>query len=87
MAVKNGIYSNNAEGKATFVYDIISPLVENENHFKACRYVNENHNEWIELIPWGCREKVVKINVTADSLEAMIRDFCRQFIKIIEKMY
>ena len=85
--IKNGIYSNDIQGKKEFTENILIPFVENENHFKTCRYVCENHNEWIELVPWSCREKIIKINVTADSLEAMIRDFCRQFIKIIEEMY
>lgn len=84
---KNGIYSNDIQGKEEFVKNILIPLVENENHFKTCRYVNENHNEWIELTPWSCLEKIIKINVTADSLEAMIRDFCEKFIKVIKEMY
>ena len=81
------LYTNTIEGKRKFVENIIAPLVQNENHFKDCKYVQEGYEEWIELTSWSTLDKPIKINVTADSLEALIRDFCRNFLKFIEEKY
>ena len=82
---KNGIYSNNIQGKQEFVENVLVPLVENEAHFVTCRYVDMKHDECIELIPWSKQEPSIKINVTADSINALIRDFCKYFTKILNK--
>ena len=82
---KNGIYSNNTQGKQEFVENILTPLVENENHFKTCRYINTDTSEMIEIIPWSKQEGSILIDVTADSVSALARDFCKHFTNIINQ--
>lgn len=78
-------YPNTKEGKATFVYDVINPLVQNEEHFDCARYQEEGGREYIVLYDF-MGKPAAKINVTLDSIPALARDFCNQFLGILNKM-
>lgn len=78
-------YRSNEEGKRSFTDEVILPLVLNENHFENAVYVTNNMGEYIMLYRYGEKKAAYAINVTADSIEALARDFMRQFLKCIEK--
>lgn len=82
-------YPSNETGKRFFVSDILNPIVINEGHFAECKYEkHENGEELIKLIPHKYDEPWVKpkyICITADSIEAVCRDFMRNFIKILQE--
>lgn len=78
-------YRSTEEGKRSFTDEVILPLVLNENHFENAIYVTNNMGEYIMLYRHGEKKAAYAINVTADSIEALARDFMRQFLKCIEK--
>lgn len=78
-------YRNNEEGKRSFTDEVILPLVLNENHFENAVYVMNNMGEYIMLYRYGEQKAAYAINVTADSIEALARDFMKQFLKCIEQ--
>lgn len=81
----NKTYRSNEEGKRSFTDEVILPLVLNENHFENAIYVTNNMSEYIMLYRYGEQKAAYAINVTADSIEALARDFMRQFLTCIEK--
>lgn len=78
-------YRSNEEGKRSFTDEVILPLALNENHFANAIYVTNDMGEYIMLYRYGEKKAAYAINVTADSIEALARDFMRQFLKYIEK--
>lgn len=78
-------YQNNEEGKRELVDEVICPLVLNEQHFADAMYVSNDSGEYIMLYRYNQKEPAYAINVTADSVEALIRDFMRQFLRCIDK--
>lgn len=78
-------YRSNEEGKRSFTDEVILPLVLNENHFENAIYVTNNMGEYIMLYRYGEKKAAYAIDVTADSVEALARDFMKQFLKCIEK--
>lgn len=79
------IYMDNIQGKAEFVEEVLNPLVINEGHFRGCKYVDFVYDEYIELLSWGDTPNP-RINITANSIEAVARDFCKYFIEIINNL-
>jgi len=77
-------YRSNEEGKRSFVDEVILPLVINENHFENAVYVTNDVGEYIMLYRYGEKNAAYAINVTADSIEALARDFMKQFLKCID---
>ena len=78
-------YRSTEEGKRGFTDEVILPLVLNENHFENAIYVTNDMGEYIMLYRYGEKKAAYAIDVTADSIEALARDFMRQFLKCIEK--
>ena len=78
-------YRSNEEGKRSFTDEVILPLVLNENHFENAIYVTNDMGEYIMLYRYGEKKAAYAIDVTADSIEALARDFMKQFLKCIEK--
>ena len=78
-------YRNNEEGKRSFTDEVILPLVLNENHFANAIYVTNDMGEYIMLYRYGEKKAAYAINVTADSIEALARDFMRQFLRCIDR--
>ena len=76
------IYESTIEGKQDFVNTVLNTIVANEGTFAGCFYVDLKHDEYIQFVQYN-REEGPKINITADSIEAIIHDFCRYFPKII----
>lgn len=81
----NKTYRSNEEGKRSFTDEVILPLVLNENHFENAIYVTNDMGEYIMLYRYGEKKAAYAIDVTADSIEALARDFMKQFLKCIEK--
>ena len=79
------IYKNNEQGKREFVDEIIRPLVLNEEHFADAMYVSNERGEYILLYRYGETDAAYAINVTADSIAALTRDFMRYFPRYIEE--
>ena len=84
-------YRSNYEEKEKFVNEVIAQLVCNEGHFATCQYQKQadSNEELIKLIPHKYEEPSAKpryICITADSVEAVCRDFMKQFIKILEDL-
>ncbi len=77
-------YSNNEEGKKTFVEEVINTLVVNESHFVKASYEKNTAGEYIKLN--SLNDKILYIDITADSIEAVVRDFCKNFLKAVEKI-
>ena len=78
-------YRSNEEGKRSFTDEVILPLVINENHFGNAIYVTNDMGEYIMLYRHGEKKAAYAINVTADSIEALIRDFMKQFLRCIDR--
>ena len=78
-------YRSNEEGKRSFTDEVILPLVLNENHFGNAIYVTNDMGEYIMLYRHGEEKAAYAIDVTADSIEALIRDFMKQFLKCIDR--
>lgn len=80
-------YSNTKEGKAEFIAEVIEPFVQTEGHFIRAEYVTSvpelGEGEWIKLTtPEG---KNLFININLDSIQAVARDFVRQYLSCIAK--
>lgn len=78
-------YRSNEEGKRSFTDEVILPLVMNEGHFANAIYVTNDRGEYIMLYRHNEQSAKYAINVTADSIEALIRDFMNQFLRCINK--
>lgn len=78
-------YRSNEDGKRSFTDEVIRPLVLNEGHFAEATYVSNDCGEYILLYRHNEQRSAYAINVTADSIEALTRDFCSQFLNCIEK--
>ena len=80
-------YANNSAGKAEFIADIIDPFVQTEGHFIKAEYVTNvpelGEGEWIKLTTPG--GKNLFINISLDSVQAVARDFVRQYLGCIAK--
>ena len=75
-------YRSNEEGKRSFTDEVILPLVLNENHFENAIYVTNDMGEYIMLYRHGEKKAAYAINVTANSIEALARDY-----ETISQMY
>lgn len=80
------IYQNNNQGKKEFVENVLNEIVMAEGHFKCCYYVDKKYDEYIVLVPHGSNGKEELINITADSIESVCRDFCKWFDYIISRI-
>ena len=80
-------YPNTKAGKAAFIADIIDPFVQTEEHFIKAEYVTSvpslGEGEWIKLTTPNKKE--VFININLDSIQAVARDFVRQYFDCITK--
>ena len=81
------LYSNNRDGKRKIVEEIIDPLVRNEGKFVGATYVEAASGEEYIVLNSVSYEKLPPkfICVTADSVEALCRDFVRKYAKIIDE--
>lgn len=80
-------YKSDYKGKEKFINEVIAPFVYNEGHFKECSYVHKNNdNEAIQLTPRRNDIGIRLIDISCDSVEAICRDFMRQFLKILEDL-
>ena len=79
-------YPSNEMGKRMFTEEVILPLVVNEGHFAYAEYENTDRGEYIMLYLRKSTPAVFGIDITADSIETMARDFMRQFIECVEKV-
>ena len=78
-------YRSNEEGKRAFTDEVLAPLVVNEGHFAEALYTTNNHGEYIMLYRHNETVAAYAIDVTADSVEAMSRDFMKNLLKCIEQ--
>lgn len=92
MSDFNKLYRSNEEGKREFIDEVIHPFVVNEGRFKSSLYTSNDYGEYILLYryPYAYADDdgttaAYMIDITADSIEAICRDFLRQYLKIIEK--
>lgn len=80
-------YPSNEEGKREFVDEVICPIVLNEQHFTDAVYVTNDRGEYIMLYRQSQKEPAYAIDVTADSIEALIRDFMKQFPRCVDREF
>lgn len=68
------IYGSTTAGKAAFVAEVLSPLlVQADTGWNGAEYVKTDRGEYVFLLtPQGWRSK--QIDITADSLEAIVRE-------------
>lgn len=78
-------YRSNEEGKRAFTDEVLAPLTINEGHFAEARYVTNDSGEYIMLYRHNEWRAAYAIDITADSIEALARDFIRRLLKCIEK--
>lgn len=77
-------YRSNEEGKRAFTDEVLAPLVLSEGHFIAPIYVANDNGEYIMLYRHNEKEAAYAIDVTADSIEALARDFMKKFLNFID---
>ena len=78
-------YRSNEEGKMAFVDEVLNSLAVNEGHFAEAIYVANDNGEYIMLYRHGETKAAYAIDVTADSIEALARDFVKQLFKCVEQ--
>lgn len=77
------IYKNNEEGKKEFIEEVINTIVENEGHFVCAEYKVTSSGEYIVLHRYNMKDTPLYIDITADSIEAVIRDFMKKFTTLV----
>lgn len=78
-------YRSNEEGKRKFTDEVLSQIVVNEGRFTEAIYTTNDNGEYIMLYRHNESKAAYAINVTADSIEAMARDFMKQLLKCVEQ--